>query len=502
MNDDKQPDQKSKKPNPWKIAVLIVVGFVLLFTAYLLVRFLPDSVEHQVTEEDHFKYGTTGGERLAGIPVGIWNAIPGLCKKHLPEGDYPHGYEAFGFIYENDKQFPVGSSVRHHVGMDRVFFNCAACHAGLVRTSTDAEPELVLGMPSNTVNLQAFQDFLFKCVTDERFNPIDILIEAGAAGADYDIIDKVVVAVVVVPVVKDLLLLLRDRFSYMDELPKFGPGRYDTFGPAKVLLNWDMQSIPHAEKVGVVDYPSIWNQSKRKGMNLHWDGNNTSVEERNRSASFGTGAMPVTLDRHSIKRIENWLWDTALPPKYPLPIDTDLAAKGKNIYQKYCMDCHGKSGDDFSGKYVGQLVPIAKIATDRNRLDSYTYDLAVNQNTLYAGFEKERFTHFRKTWGYANMPLDGLWLRAPYLHNGSVPTLRDLLSPAAKRPVKFYRGHTVLNGADLGFIHSEPFELGRKLFLIDTTVRGNGNGGHEGVEYGTDLSDAEKDALIEYLKSF
>ncbi len=504
MNSGMQKDQKNKdkKANPWKIAVLITTGIVLLFTLYLLIRFLPDNVEHQITEEDHFKYGTTGGERLAGIPVGIWNALPGLCKMHLPDGDFPNGYDVFGFIYEKDKKFPVGSSVRRNAGMDRVFFNCAACHAGLVRTSMDAEPELVLGMPSNTVNLQAFQDFLFKCVTDERFNPIDILAEAEKAGADYDIIDKVTIGVVVVPVLKDLLLLLRDRFSYMEELPKFGPGRYDTFGPAKMLLNWDMQALPHAEKIGVVDYPSIWNQAKRKGMQLHWDGNNVSVEERNRSASFGTGAMPVTLDRQSIKRIESWLWDKALPPKYPLPIDRDLAARGKKIYQNLCMDCHGKTGEDFNGKYVGQVVPIDKIATDRNRLDSYTYDLAVNQNTLYAGFEKERFTHFRKTWGYANMPLDGLWLRAPYLHNGSVPTLRDLLSPAANRPKKFYRGHTVIEATDLGFVHSEPFERGRKLFLIDTAIRGNGNGGHDGQKYGTELGDVEKNALIEYLKTF
>src|SRR3546814_4663341 len=82
--------------------------------------------------------------------------------------------------------------------------------------------------------------------------------------------------------------------------------------------------------------------------------------------------------------------------------------------------------------YVGKVTPLAQVGTDRLRLDSYTRDLALNQSTLYAGYPW-RFTHFRKTFGYANMPLDGLWLRAPYLHNGSVPTLRDLLKPAAAR---------------------------------------------------------------------
>src|SRR3546814_7004559 len=92
--------------------------------------------------------------------------------------------------------------------------------------------------------------------------------------------------------------------------------------------------------------------------------------------------------------------------------------------------------------YVGKVTHLGQVVTDRRRLDSYTRDLALNQSTLYAGYAG-RFTHFRKTFGYANMPLDGLWLRAPYLHNGSVPTLRDLLKPAAARPKAFWRGDDV-----------------------------------------------------------
>jgi hypothetical protein len=82
--------------------------------------------------------------------------------------------------------------------------------------------------------------------------------------------------------------------------------------------------------------------------------------------------------------------------------------------------------------------------TDRHRLDSYTYALLANQNTLYAGYPW-RFTKFRKTNGYANMPLDGIWLRAPYLHNGSVPSLRDLMEPPENRPQSFYRGNDVFD---------------------------------------------------------
>ena len=117
-------------------------------------------------------------------------------------------------------------------------------------------------------------------------------------------------------------------------------------------------------------------------------------------------------------------------------------------------------------------------------------------NLLYAGYPW-RFTHFRKTAGYANMPLDGVWLRAPYLHNGSVPTLRDLLEPPPARPQTFYRGYDVYDRKKGGFVSGVAEEKGRKYFLYDTALPGNGNGGHL---YGTQLTPAEKEALVEYMK--
>jgi len=125
----------------------------------------------------------------------------------------------------------------------------------------------------------------------------------------------------------------------------------------------------------------------------------------------------------------------------------------------------------------------------------------VNQATLYAGYPW-RFTHFRKTFGYANMPLDGLWLRAPYLHNGSVPSLRDLLEPAAARPKTFYRGNDVYDPVKVGFVSDQLEGNGHPFFLLDTALPGNGNGGHEGQAYGTELSATEKTALVEFLKTF
>ena len=280
----------------------------------------------------------------------------------------------------------------------------------------------------------------------------------------------------------------------------------DTFNSAKILFNFPMHQLPKKELLGASDFPSIWLQGPRmkrddgERMELHWDGNNTRTEERNKSAAFGTGTTPPTLDLRAIGRIEQWLLELT-PPVWPYAIDTAKAERGKAVYAATCAACHGADGRDFAGEYVGHVTPIAHIATDRARLDSYTYTLAVNQSTLYAGYP-HRFQHFRKTHGYANMPLDGLWLRGPYLHNGSVPTVRDLLEPAVDRPTRFYRGNDIIDRDRLGFVSDVAAEPDRSYFLFDTTEPGNGNGGHEGAAYGTELAAEDKDAVVEYLKTF
>ncbi len=113
----------------------------------------------------------------------------------------------------------------------------------------------------------------------------------------------------------------------------------------------------------------------------------------------------------------------------------------------------------------------ARIAS---RLDSYTYELSLSQNVLYPNIPEERFQSFKKTDGYAVVPLDGIWLRAPYLHNGSVPSLWALLQPPAHRPKAFLRGHDVYDPVDVGF-ESRPEKIPQavqgKLFCYVTHDR-------------------------------
>jgi hypothetical protein len=107
------------------------------------------------------------------------------------------------------------------------------------------------------------------------------------------------------------------------------------------------------------------------------------------------------------------------------------------------------------------------------------------------------FNHFRKTDGYVSVPLDGLWMRGPYLHNGSVPSLTDLLKPEGERPTLFYRGYDVYDQENVGFVSSGP-DAQKKGSRYETSVAGNASSGHS---WGTQLPAQEKRALIEYLKT-
>src|SRR5260370_18478037 len=120
-----------------------------------------------------------------------------------------------------------------------------------------------------------------------------------------------------------------------------------------------------------------------------------------------------------------------------------------------CAVCHGYQGPDryvFEGPKLGTVEANSPLGPDPGRLDSYTEAFRARQRGELLGGTPFQFKHFVKTNGYANMPLDALWLRGPYLHNGSVPTLRDLLAPPAERPSAFVRGIDIVDGKNGGFL--------------------------------------------------
>lgn len=465
------------------LVVVVVLSSAIAFAAPLITNNGPMRYSNIV---DHFKYGSIGSEPANGIPYWVWKVMPVMFSDRLP-GD---GYGSLGFLYETNHELPVGFSQRKTL-INRVGLNCAVCHAGLVQTTPKSAPQIVPTMPSNTVNLQDYIRFISAVALDRRFTADEMMPQIEALGANFNPLEKLLYRYIVIPQTRDALISQGQKLRFLEQQPDWGPGRVDTFNPYKTLqFNFPMDQLPEQELIGTADFPVIWAQKPREGLQLHWDGDNTSVDERNLSAALGAGVTPTTVDLDGIKRVADWLWELP-PPVYPYPVDVDLAEKGSQVFEQSCASCHR-----FGRDRTGQVTPIDKIGTDRHRLDSFTYELLSNQNTLYAASQL-RFTHFRKTNGYANLPLDGTWLRAPYLHNGSVPTLRALLAPPENRPKQFYRGNPLYDPDNVGFVSTVAESDGQMFFKYDTALPGNSNLGHL---YGTDLSETDKTALIEYLK--
>jgi mono/diheme cytochrome c family protein len=184
--------------------------------------------------------------------------------------------------------------------------------------------------------------------------------------------------------------------------------------------------------------------------------------------SHGHDPTAASFSEPRLKELALWMKNSKVP-QYPLEWDQELVQVGKPLFDQHCGSCHAKDG-----KRQGTEIPIAEIGTDRELANK------------------------TKANGYAAERLDGVWMRGPYLHNGSVPSVGDLLKPPAQRATTFYRGNNLLNNRDLGFVSNLAQEKGLHFALFDTQQPGNSNAGHV---YGTDLSDHDKKAIVEYLKT-
>ena len=490
------------------IAVLIACGLLML----LMQAFAPNRPRTYANDLDHFYYGSIGSDISGGLPLKVLQVLPHVFPDYLPKGSTAQDYTAFGFIDQPGRPLPIGFSIRRQF-VDRAALNCGSCHTSQVRAAPDQPPQTIAGMPAHSLNLLAFFQFLFRCAADDdRFNAktiVSAMKTAGIAGPLDGLIYRFVV-----PAMKDALLLQSRKLRYLadPDYTPFGPGRVSTFDTFKFdqfayYYRAHNHKVAPDEIYGIVDFPSIWNQGPREGLKLHWDGNNTSIRERNFSAAIASGARPEDMDLPRLYRIEDWL-KRLKPPAWPFAIDSAKAARGKPIYDHLCASCH-----EFGGSRMGQVVPLAQIGTDRSRLDSYTPFLREAQID-YTSHVPWTFSHFTKTDGYANLPLDGIWARAPYLHNGSVPTMWDLLATDEARPKAFTIGGTVYDQKDMGFRHEILTQspaggfldaagkaYAGNAFVLNTSLRGNGNQGHTGAAYGTALIDDDKWALIEYLKT-
>lgn len=467
----------------------LLVGIVAagLLTATAIVAFLRrDRPERYADVVEHFKYGSIGAEARAGIPLLVWKALPVIFADLLPPPRAPdlEGWSRLGFVFEPGHDRPIGTSVRERP-FPLVGLNCASCHTGTVRFDPVAPRQVVLGMGAQQFDPQGFVNFLRAAANDPRFTPDTLMAAIATIEPQLSWFDRLLYRHLLIPATKKGIKALSAEFAWADGHTRQGPGRVDTFNPYKALLGLDLTTDAAN---GAADLPPVFTQRKRIGLALHWDGNNDSLDERNLSAAIGAGATADSMDHEALHRVAEWLLELP-PPAFPSDrIDHTRAERGRAVYGARCASCHA-----FDGARVGQVSPLSEIGTDRGRLDSFTAGLAQRMNTLGTG-HPWKFSHFRKTEGYANLPLDGVWLRAPYLHNGAVPTLRALLFPE-ERPARFPRGGELYDLVNVGFSSADGR---RDAFVHDTSLPGNGNGGHL---HGADLPPDSKLDLIEYLKT-
>ena len=215
--------------------------------------------------------------------------------------------------------------------MPRVGLNCATCHAGSYRDAPGASPAIVLGMPAHQMDLQGYARFLSAIAKDPRFNA-DTLIAAMKKRPGFGFFDGLVYRLFAIRRTKEGILERDRRIAWFDKRPPQGPGRVDTFNPYKAMFA-EATNFDTDDTVGTADLPSLWNQRMRQGLWLHWDGNNNSVDERNKSAAIGAGATPDSLDLDALDRVANWILDLK-PPAFPAArINAALAAAGTPIYR-------------------------------------------------------------------------------------------------------------------------------------------------------------------------
>lgn len=425
----------------------------------------------KITKEKGFEYfheKALGQPFKTGIPYALWLA---LMKKYpdILGGNWDQLAEKFGLVQDPSKRdgLPVGF-VFETERLSRTRFlmtNCSLCHTAKIND------QIIPGIGARNFRANAMNNALMEIGKRNDFKAEELI------GISQEVANREKIPwgwrsqIVSYLAVHEIKKRAKDYVA-LDA----GPGRNTPIEFAKQATNVSVE-----QPYGYVRFPPVWTYAKRKTFG--WDGSMIGDHAlAAASVEFNKGMTSgyITSHRERWGSIYEYL-KTVTPPKYPADIDSQLASKGMGIYKMNCMSCHG-----LGNQYEEKLIPLKEIGTDPDRLHSMNQELAQARNKTSFG----KLVPLKVSDGYVSPPLDGIWSRAPYLHNGSVPTLYDLLNPTKERPIEFYLG-----SENYDFSHVGIRNQGKYLFEISKP--GNSNQGHE---YGTSLSVEEKTALIEYLK--
>jgi mono/diheme cytochrome c family protein len=339
-----------------------------------------------------------------------------------------------------------------------------------------------------------------------------------------------------------------------------GYARLDAFGDIYNDVLHLLRAEPENRRTSnaPVSYPFLWDTSHHN--RTQWSGFSPPIPiGRNVGQVLGVFGKvdfevgwfddTTTINFNNLEVLQN-LVEKLRSPKWPETFGKTkpgLVAAGKQLFERYCQSCHVEQKRDEPLWYVNMaMVPVEKIRTDPLMAENTSRRVAVTPddknrvqvvNDLVGGVTLETllsmrpFTLLRDAavncgfnfwpWdcalshfeAYKGRPLDGIWATAPYLHNGSVPTLYDLLKPPHERPTGFCVGSRQFDPAHVGFetlLDPDPAKRdykksqqeceSRGWHWLDTSLPGNSNSGHHGHKYGGDLSEEEIWQLVEYMK--
>jgi hypothetical protein len=471
------------------------------------------------------------------VPERVLRAFIKIYPDLFPASDLAY----LGLIPDPKFGWPIGfsrkSEVKHLGGQPAVGINCASCHVAQITSSAVKEPMRILGATSHfnveayfgavlvstfrtsePANMQLFlrayftsaekpgemdgaeldraweeqQPRIAEAMAADPFGTKDV--EPGGlhaiAPADLQIGQDAAELPRLAHSMLKLFHNIRAALHVPDKPPEkappaSGPGRNDAFGILSAsLLNKPQPYAP-------IKFGLVWDVDKRTWV--HWDGNTKSPISRNLLASLGLGAplhgKRADLEFAMVKR-QTDLSETIRPPKYPFAIDRTAAKRGAAHFEAKCASCHGGLESD------QRLYPVAEVGTDPHRAELFTEKQAEGFNKFLAeleavGYEPPKEFGVRSTGKYWAATLSGVWARSPYLHNGSVRTLQELLKPPGQRAKTFKRGSQEYEASEMGYTDAGAY-------VFDTSGEGNSNAGHD---YGTKLTSEEKRELLEYLKT-
>ena len=420
-----------------------------------------------------------------------------------------------------------------HRGLPRVRIEvgnlgCAACHAGVTYDRDgNSRRGAWLGLPNTSIDLETYVNTVYRASRrwigerDRVLGAVDVLFP-GLDPGERRTLEKLVMPRAAKRIEK--LAAQGDR-----PLPFHNGGPGFTNGAAALKMQLHVLGAEAIDQeLGYVSIPELGGRLAR--TSLLADGTySIPGEPRFAPASAGTEArlpglarivsfftvptmgLAPALSRRAAPHVEDVLRFVAgyEPPPFPGAIDNALSARGESLYRDRCASCHGPAqvlgGRARITMFPNRLVPQDSIGSDPARWQAVSDALVgAIRNSGEASF-----IDAARTGGYVAPPLSGLWATAPYLHNGSVPTLWQLLRPD-QRPERFFVGGHRLDLDRVGILgaldstdtwrYPEGYQPWSKPALVDTRRRGQGHAGHE-REF-TVLSDTECRELIEFLKRF